>query len=1370
MLGPYRDSHNRVRNRRDVPLQVERSRVQRAVDVNNRIQRAAEWRDTLNENHLRYDRNARFDYDMQAHAMGMQFIDFLIDYDHDDGNYADLLDFLADLEPSLRAQVRSQFLGQGGISFSLEVDQHYHRLDDPNDTIETALHSDYYDVLTRDEITAAVQSALLDIYQEHEQFCENGSNWTQDYTNTARLRINRQQLSRAVRGSGHSALMVYGRAGMGGGRSWIELPAWLKHKRAVVNVKNEHDDACFAYSMQAAWAHKHHELSHDPGRVTNYRGGSSFEWGALPRDGPFHPLHLDAFEQLNWAQHKLAINVLMADDTRNDLQILHRSKRADDDDVWLVTLLFLQKLSREGQQQLDFHWAYVSSVSRLLHGVTHASSSMARHVCTRCYAVFLSAAKLQDHTRECATREAQYALMPYEYEAYKAFDAMRKTRAKPAVIYADFEAFNAVLEHKNDEPISLAKRMTKHVPSGFCFHTVFASRPDLNRTVLDTYGGAEFGGTPDDPTTDMGLRFIRAIQREERRVVAMIAEHYSYPLRCNCNLCINHWHANTGSCVICKLHLLDGSRREWSYRSYRPRSDFEEPAQFYARMRAMRAKPLSAVLRVQLLGENRKPTIAWDPTKPNNNCTGFAHYACVQQTLGPFSHGKIPVVFHNLTGYDAHMIIKSLNLDLMSVEGRLKFHAIPQAGDKFMSFSIGNLQFIDSMRFFLGSLETLTATLAKGGKGPDVFPHTHAAFNDLSELMLRKGEFPYEWFNHPSRLSHVGLPPQPAFYSALYDSNVSDADYKYASDVFNQMGCTTMRDYHDTYLKQDVVLLADIMERFRLTCMQEDGIEPLWYVSLPGYSLDTMLKTAPHFEDLIVYRPFEIRLLHRGQEDMYSFVEDSIRGGVSMTPGRYAKANHQFLPAEHYDPAAEQSFIQYVDANNLYGHAMSRPLPIGGYEWDDGKDLLGDYLNDLHNHQLFNEAEALRDTSEKFCTEGAIYEVDGYFPDSTHDKLRDLPPAPVKQAVPDEALSDYSRQLYAQFGLEHDAKGTKLLCTLEPRTRYKVHYKALHLYTTLGFVVTKIHRVLRFVQRPWLRGYVASRTAKRKAAKTAFEKDFFKLTVNAVYGKFIQDNRKHMDVRVLTQDDMDDPKKWDPYIRNLADRRIINDKLVLLFVKKGAVQLNSPMLVGSVILDHSKWLMYDFYYNVMKANFGDRCRLIFTDTDSLCMQVDTPDLMSDISFMGLLPLYDLAAWPKDDSYHGFNYHDPTNDKALGKMKDEMAESRAHILQAVALRSKMYSLLTTDAKHPTKSKLKGVKKAVQEGGVQQTGITHDDYVACLNAGPDYVVGSKDIVTLNSINNVVYTQRTRKRTLSPNDTKVYLLDAKHSLPYGHRLIPH
>ena len=189
----------------------------------------------------------------------------------------------------------------------------------------------------------------------------------------------------------------------------------------------------------------------------------------------------------------------------------------------------------------------------------------------------------------------------------------------------------------------------------------------------------------------------------------------------------------------------------------------------------------------------------------------------------------------------------------------------------------------------------------------------------------RKGVFPYDWFDSFDKLNETQLPPKDTFYSKLTDSHITDEDYKHAQDVWKEFGMKTFREYHDLYLDTDVLLLTDVFENFREVCMKYYGLDPAWYFTAPGLAWDAMLEKTKVKMELII------------DPDMALMVDKGIRGGVSMISTIHGKANNPYMI--DYDPTQPTKYIEYVDANNLYGRAMIQKLPFRGFRWMTEEEL-----------------------------------------------------------------------------------------------------------------------------------------------------------------------------------------------------------------------------------------------------------------------------------------------------------------------------------------------------------------------------------------------------------------------------------------------
>ena len=684
---------------------------------------------------------------------------------------------------------------------------------------------------------------------------------------------------------------------------------------------------------------------------------------------------------------------------------------------------------------------------------------------------------------------------------------------------------------------------------------------------------------------------------------------------------------------------------------------------------------------------------------------GAAHNSCNINYKEP---KFIPVVLHNLSGYDSHLFIKKLR----GSNGE-KINCIPINEEKYISFSREvvvdkfvnkeikevlvkrELRFIDSFRFMASGLDTLSKNLHK------------VQYKNLSkfysgkqlDLLLRKGVYPYDYVESVKKLDETELPPKSAFYSKLNDSNISDEDYEHAKVVWKEFGFKTLKEYHDLYNVSDVLLLADVFENFRDVCMEHYRLDPAWYYTSPGLAWDAALKMTS----------VELELL--SDYDMILMIKHGTRGGISTISNRYAKANNKYMGYE-FDNTKPSSFITYLDANNLYGWAMSKPLPTHGFKW-----MTTSQLNNWKN--ISTQAGV-----------GCIMEVDLEYPSNLHDLHNDYPLAPESITV-------------------EGSKVSKLIPNLNDKKKYVVHYENLKLYESLGLKVAKIHRGIVFNERPWLKMYIDLNTELRTKATNDFEKDFFKLMNNSVFGKTMENIENRVDVRLVC-----DEKEAIKLAAkaNYDSRTIFDENLIAVHMKRIKLFYNKPIYLGMCILDLSKTLMYDFHYNYLKNKYRDRAKLLFTDTDSLAYEIKTVDFYADIAD-DVESRFDTSDYPED---HGSGIMVGVNKKVIGMFKDEAGGKQ--IDEFVGLRAKLYSYKIHEKEN---KKCKGVKRNV----VEKT-ITHDDYKNCL------FTKTEQLRTMNVIRSHlhdIYTEEVNKVALSADDDKrIIMEDGMHTLAYGHYIL--
>jgi len=709
----------------------------------------------------------------------------------------------------------------------------------------------------------------------------------------------------------------------------------------------------------------------------------------------------------------------------------------------------------------------------------------------------------------------------------------------------------------------------------------------------------------------------------------------------------------------------------------------------------------------------------------SNQFRGAAHSTCNLKLN--YSAWKVPVILHNFKGYDSHFIIQALDKGIKNIS------CIPQSTEKFTTLSFCDVRFIDSLNFLQASLDTLSSNIPSEG-----FSILKSEFKGLSDeklnLIKTKGVYPYEYMNDKSRFLEKSLPSQKEFYSSLKREGVSDEEYAHAQKVWKEFAIKDLGDYTDLYLKTDVMLLAVVWDNFRKLCIRTSRLEPSWYVSLPSFSFDKLFiskQTEFIVKDNEKFQ-WHIDLFKDGQDDMYQWVEKSIRGGISTITHRHAEANNDQM--DSYNKNLPSSTIKYLDANNLYGWAMSQKLPTGEYKWERNPDEW--------------TTEKILQLSDD-ASYGYIFEVDLKYPKELHDLHNDYPLAPESLSVSDEMLSDYSRSFLQKY--ETEQLGTnKLIPNLNDKKNYTLHYRNLKLYLKLGLVLEKVHKVLSFAQDSWMKDYVDSHTTMRAAAKNDFEKDFYKLSVNAVFGKTMENVRNRIKYDLVSSSEESKLKKLvaKPTYKSC---RNINEEIVGIERSVNEVKLDKPIAVGFSILELSKVLMYDFHYNVVKKVFGERSKLLFTDTDSLCYSLQTENFYKEME--EYQNLFDCSELSKDHQWFS-----TTNKKVIGKFKDET--KGIEIKEFVGLRSKMYSYILSNEVEIKKAK--GTAKSVVKRD-----LSHSNYKDCITENK---LQNVSMTTFRSDNHTIYTNVIKKIGLSAFDDKRYILEnGIATLAHGHYRIP-
>jgi hypothetical protein len=640
--------------------------------------------------------------------------------------------------------------------------------------------------------------------------------------------------------------------------------------------------------------------------------------------------------------------------------------------------------------------------------------------------------------------------------------------------------------------------------------------------------------------------------------------------------------------------------------------------------------------------------------------------------------------------------------------------------EQYICFSIDKLMFLDSFLFMSASLETLVSNLLSSDKKK--FENMYKIFDeDKVDLLLRKGIYPYSYMDSLNKMNEISLPSKESFYNDLKKEHISNEDYIHAKKIWSLFDIKNMGEYHDLYLLCDVVLLADCFENYRNMGLEYFGLDPANYLTAPSFFHSCMLKMT------------EVKIELLQDIDMYLFLEDGIRGGLSLISNRYGCANNKYM--SNYDCTQPSKFIMNYDFNNLYGLEMKQYLPISDYKW-------------LENNEIEKfDIEKTTDDSDK----GYILCVDLEYPNELHNYTSDYPLAVEKFIVKEDMLSNYTKEILKKLYNNKKYKTCeKLVPTLFNKTKYIVHYRTLKLYVELGLKIIKIHKILEFTQSPWLYDFVSFCTTKRIEAKNELIENMWKDAVNCNFGKMLECLRKRVLVEIVT-----DIERLIKLIAKptFVSFKIFTEDVVAVHMKKKKILLNKPIIVGFCILDLAKLEMYSFYYKYLKKTYDNNVKLLATDTDSFIIEVETDDIFLDI--YNDRELFDTSNFPKDHYLYT-----EKNRRVVGKMKSEF--SNIIITRFCGLQSKVYGLECAEEDFSCK-KAKGIPKSVINKSLR---FAH--YMSSLFDNEIHYFSSN---VIRSQNQVLYTMIMRKKRLQPVDDKRWILNhpSQQTLALGHYQIP-
>ena len=905
-------------------------------------------------------------------------------------------------------------------------------------------------------------------------------------------------------------------------------------------------------------------------------------------------------------------------------------------------------LIKDGEKS---HYCLVKNISALLSSQIN-NNDHKRYFCLNCFNSVKSPDSLDKHKEYCYNNECVKISMPPP-NTFLRFKNFRYSEKAPFAIYADFESLIKPMDNCDPDPNrSYTKKYQKHEPISFCYY-IECFNNTLCKEIFN------------DDTKRKQLKSYIKTKPEDPDAIDVFIKWLEDDVKFLAN--------------ITQKKMVFTKENE---------------------------KQFNMALDCWICGEELGNDRVRDHCHYTGCYRGAAHNSCNLKYRKPES---VPVFFHNLTGYDSHLFIKKLG----SSNKKETIECIPNNEEKYITFTktiitgqytnkkgesknkTFNIVFKDSLKFMLSSLGALVNNLPKNG-----FKNISKYYTpEEVELIKQKGFYPYEYMDTEEKFNDTKLPPREVFYSKLSGKGISEKDYKHACNVWNTFKMKTFKDYHKLYNETDVLLLADVFENFRNLCLKIYRLDPVYYYTAPGLAWDACLKMT------------NINLELLSDPNMLLMFEKGIRGGISIISNRYGEANNKYM-GNRFNKNKLSKYLMYLDANNLYGSAMFKKLPIHSFKW-----LTSGEMEKLFDNRVVQVWEKTP----------CILEVDLEYPENLHDLHNDYPFCPER--------------------VECKNRVEKLIPNLRNKTKYVIHYKNLIQCLKAGLKLKKIHRGIKFIESEWMKPYIEMNTNLRTKAKNNFEKDFFKLMNNSVFGKTMENIRNRVNVKLVNTEERLKKLSAKP---NYKSCKIFNENLISVHMKKTSLTMNKPVYLGMCILDLSKTIMYDFHYNYIKPKYGAKAKLLFTDTDSFLYEIETEDFYKDISG-DVKDRFDTSDYPEN---HPSGIPTGINKKVLGMFKDEAAGKR--IKEFVGLRAKLYSFIMEDGKE--NKRCKGVKKQVVESS-----ITHEDYKTCLRTGKEQLRKQN---ILRSYEHEVFTEEVNKIALSALDDKRYILgDGIHTLAWGH-----
>ena len=694
----------------------------------------------------------------------------------------------------------------------------------------------------------------------------------------------------------------------------------------------------------------------------------------------------------------------------------------------------------------------------------------------------------------------------------------------------------------------------------------------------------------------------------------------------------------------------------------------------------------------KIICKNKK-VIHHDHCLPKDNILG---YICQNCNLQIKNKKEIPIIFHNGMNYDNSILLNGMSKfkptiscigitseKFKSIEFKFKKYEMDDDGEAHEVKSNYSLRVIDSYNMIMGSLNSLSTNLNNKYKY-----ETKKEFKDNFEIINKKMNFPYEWINE-NNLDNKDLPEIKDFYSSLKLETISEEEYNQTKEIYNKLKFKNIKEYLDTYLKLDITLLTDVFENFRKGIWDKFGLDCSKYVSSPSLSKDCMLKFT------------KVKIEHIKDIEMYDFINNSVIGGLCVCSNPYLNNDNS------------NSTIAYQDVSSLYPAIMRNKIPLKNYKFIE-----------LNEFNINKYGEDKNYSCILLCNVKTTDKV------KNDHILKQFPALISKTSIYYDNLSDYQKT-----NLKENYKSSgKLINHLGSDENNYLSFEMYKLLLKLGYEI-EIKKILEYYHSDFMKKYIDFLYDKKTEYKKIGDKSMmmtYKILMNSLYGSMLTRVENFRDFKIITN-----PRQADFYTKrsNFNSRVIINEDLTIVEMNKIKCVYNSPILIGSIILQNSKVLLFDYMYNKFPKLFGkENIEIGYVDTDSIIFKIKNM---------------------KNEEYQNIQNNNPdVFGCKIGLMEDEI-DKNDEITEYIGLSSKCYSYIT---KNNLKDNVK--TKGISES-YKSKYLNHQEFRKVLF--DDVNLNKVEFNSIKIKNQKIFTNKIIKDNVKNFNDKRFMIDKFTSIPF-------